>query len=48
MESSDEEPMDTGVQNGTQEDLDTSQWKFFLISSIYVKHIIDLTSTRNR
>jgi len=24
MESSDEEPMDTGVQNGTQEDLDTS------------------------
>ena len=28
MDSSDEEPMETGDQNGTQEDLNSSQGKF--------------------
>ena len=31
MDSSDEEPMETGDQNGTQEDLNSSQGKFFRV-----------------
>ena len=31
MDSSDEEPMETEEQNGTQEDLDSSQGKFLRV-----------------
>ena len=33
MDSSDEEPMETGDQNGTQEDLNSSQGKFLRVES---------------
>jgi len=42
MESSDEEPMDTGVQNGTQEDLDTSQSSLDETRAIYQEIRTDL------